>query len=167
MGKESTMKRQTLFVIGFTLVALMASCLYAVDFSGSWALDESKIVQSDTPEMSPQKLDVKQKDDSMTIDSFFSNPMMGDFTVNETMTLDGKLNESETEFGTRKTTATWSDDKKQLTIDSTLLMNWDGNDVEMKTNQVWSLKEGVLQVDYVRNSPMGEITGTVFYNQSK
>jgi hypothetical protein len=164
------MKKLT-FIVALS-ISLMALSLFAADvpnFSGTWLLDESKVDTTQGPSMEAKKIIIKQTTDSLAIDRFLSNPMMGDFTIAEKITLDGKLCVSNTDFGTRKSTAVWSTDKKELTISSTIIFNWDGQDREMKVSEILGLeKEGaVLKIQATRDTPMGEMKTTVYYNKSK
>jgi len=167
------MKKQTILTIGVALIILTAGILFAgktADFTATWVLDESKLPQTDGPGMSAQKLVIKQEENALTVDRFMSNPMMGDFTMTEKMTLDGNKTEADTDFGHRTTIATWSEDGKVLTINSTVLMNWDGNEMEMKMKEVWTLENdgAVLKLNSTFPSMEGgEMNVTVFYNKSK
>lgn len=152
------------------MAAIVVFAAKPVDFSGTWILDESRLEDTgDMPRMDASKIIFKQDEQKLATERFVSNPMMGDFTIEATVTLDGKETEDETEFGLRKATAQWSDDQKELTINTTLLMNWDGQDVEMKIKEVLSLeKDGtVLKSVSTRNSPEGDIETTAYYNKSK
>jgi len=137
------------------------------NFSGTWTLDETKLTgDPNMPRMDAKKIIVKQNNDSLATERFYSNPMMGDFTVSEKLTLDGKECKTVEEYGTRLSTATWSEDMKCLTINSTLKMNWDGQDVEMGSVEIWSLEqESILKIDITRDTPMGSMKDIIFYNK--
>ncbi len=167
------MKKQTILAISLTLVILTAGILFAgekVDFTATWVLDESKVEQTEGPGMAAQKLVIKQEENALSVERFMSNPMMGDFTMTEKMTLDGNKTEADTDFGHRTTIATWSEDGQILTINSTVLMNWDGQEMEMKIKEVWNLESdgAVLKLKSVFPSmDGGEMETTMFYNKSK
>jgi hypothetical protein len=166
------MKKQNILVISVTMLILAAGLLFAgktVDFTATWVLDESKLENTEGPSMAAQKLVIKQEANALAVDRFMSNPMMGDITMTEKMTLDGIKTESDTDFGHRTTIATWSEDGKVLTINSTILMNWDGNEMEMKIKEVWSLENdgAVLKLVSTFPTPDGDQVSTVFYNKSK
>lgn len=166
------MKKQTILAISVTLLILAAGFVFAgktVDFTATWLLDESKLENTDGPSMAAVKIVVKQEENSLSTERSMSNPMMGDFTMTENMTLDGNKTEADTDFGHRTTIATWSEDGKVLTINSTVLMNWDGQEMEMKIKEVWSLENdgAVLKLQSTFPTPEGDREVTVFYNQSK
>ncbi|MBN2007980.1 hypothetical protein JW960_01395 [candidate division KSB1 bacterium] len=157
-----------------SIIALSAMSLFAAkptNFSGTWMLDESKLEANDDgrPRMEAKKIEITQDKKIIMINRFLSNPMMGDFTVADSLTLDGKECSSETQFGLRKSTVNWSDDKKELTIKTTILMNWDGQENEMKATEILGLdkKGDVLKIVATRVSPMGEMNNTIYYNKSK
>ena len=52
----------------------------AVNFSGTWLLDESKIEDAGNgPRMSANKIVITHEDNNLSLERFMSNPMMGDF----------------------------------------------------------------------------------------
>jgi hypothetical protein len=164
------MKKASYIII--MAICLIATGLYATEganFSGKWILDESRITNNeDMPRMDAGKIVIRQAGDSLSTDRSFSNPMMGDFTVSEKLTLDGKECKTVEEYGTRLSTAVWSVDQKALTINSTLKMSFDGQDMEMTSVEIWSFeKENVLKLDTTRNSPMGEMKDVTYYNKAQ
>jgi hypothetical protein len=166
------MKTQTILAV--ILTGLFVAGLFAgeaVNFSGTWVPDESKMEPAgEGPRMVPTKMVVKQDGDSLSTARYLSNPMMGDFTVTEKLTLDGKECVSETEWGgSRSSTAVWSDDHKTLTINSTLKMNRDGQEMEMKSTEIWSLEENntILKIQSTRESPRGTRERTLYFKKSE
>jgi hypothetical protein len=163
------MKKQNYIILA---AMCLAAGLFAADganFSGTWILDESRLADiGDAPRMDAGKIVVTQAGDSLSTDRYVSNPMMGDFTVSEKLTLDGKQCKSVEEWGTRLSTAVWSEDKQVLTINSTLKMSFDGQDMEMASIEIWSFeKDNVLKLDTTRNSPMGEMKEITYYNKAQ
>ena len=164
------MKKHAYFSI--LLVCLFSASLFAgdaVDFSGTWTLDESKVEDTGGgPNMAAGKIVVKQDDKTFSSDRFLSNEMMGDFTVTVNVTLNGEETKSEEQFGTRVSTATWSEDKKSLTINSTMFMSFDGQDMEMKSVEVWSIeKKNVIKLETTFEGPMGTMESTNYYNKAE
>lgn len=160
-------KANWILVMAIGLISMNLLGGEAINFSGTWALDESKLTgDPNQPRMDAKKIIIKQNGDSLATERFFSNPMMGDFTVSEKLTLDGKECKTVEEYGTRLSTASWSEDKKLLTINSTLKMNWDGQDVEMRSVEIWSLEtEKIFKIDITRDTPMGSMKDIIFYNK--
>ena len=154
-------------ITGMMLTVVLAGD--TVDFTGTWILNESKLEETgDGPRMVPEKVVIKQEEKSITTDKYMYNEMMGEFTISVTVTLDGKECVAEEEFGTRKSTATWSEDKKALTIHSTLLMNWNGQDTEIATTEVLSLEEdGSLKSHVTSEGPMGVMDHVNYFKKSE
>ena len=122
------------------------------------------------PRMVPVKIIVKQTGDSLSTEKYFSNQMMGDFTVAEKLSLDGKECVSEMERGgTRTSTAVWSEDHDKLTINSMLKMEWNGLPTEMKSTEVWSLedKDSILKIESRRESPRGTRESTLYFKKNQ
>jgi hypothetical protein len=165
------MNKQHWFIFLFLL--LLGMYLYAGDvtnYSGTWILDESKMEAGDGgPRMAASKLTITQDEKQVTIERFISSQFRGDFTSTENVTLDGKETNNTTDFGDRKMTATWSDDKKVLTIKSVLEMNRNGQSFQMNSTEIWTLMEEgkVLKVDQTRMSPRGERKSVLYYNKEK
>jgi hypothetical protein len=165
---------RTRTMISAILTGLFVAGLFAgeaVNFSGTWVPDESKMQPAgEGPRMVPAKMIVKQAGDSLSTERHLSNPMMGDFTVTEKLTLDGKECVSETEWGgSRNSIAVWSDDHKMLTIKSTVKMNRDGQEMEMKSTEVWSLDENntILKIQSTRESPRGLREATLYFKKGE
>jgi len=160
------LRKAVVLLVVLTATGLMAGD--AVDFSGTWILDESRLVDTgEGPGMEAVKIVVKQDSGALAAEKSFSNPMMGDFTVNETVTLDGKACVSALEWGegTRTATAVWSEDMSRLTIKSLFRMQWQGQESEMGAMEIWSLEPGVLKIEATRESPMGIMERVLYYNK--
>ncbi|MEJ2055367.1 MAG: hypothetical protein P8X42_15735 [Calditrichaceae bacterium] len=161
-------KQHWFFVLFFVLVGMFLYAGNVTDFSGTWVLDESKIESGDQgPRMTASKLTVKQDEKQLTIERFISNSFRGDFTRSENVMLDGKETINKSNFGDRKLTASWSDDKKSLTINSVLEMNRNGQDFKMTGTEIWTLLDSgsVLKIDQTRMSPRGEVKNVLYYNK--
>jgi hypothetical protein len=166
------MKKLTLLIIA--IICLTAISLYAAKptkFTGTWLLDESKLAPNENgmPSMEASKFEIAQDKNTITIRRNISNPMMGDFVITDSLTLDGKECLNNSNFGKKKCTAQWSNDKKELTINSTIFMNWEGQENEMKITEILSLENdnSVLKIQATRGTPMGEMKVIVYYNKSK
>ena len=164
------MKTRNILIVMLIGVVVGAFAGEGVQFLGTWILDESKLADTGGPQMESTKIIVKQASESLSTERFMSNPMMGDFSVTETVTLDGKECVSDLEWGegTRTTTAVWSEDMKVLTLKSLFKMSWEGEAMEMGATEIWSLEEkNVLKIDAIRDSPMGVIQSVIYYNKGK
>ncbi len=66
----------------------------------------------------------------------------------------------------RKSTAKWSDDEATLTINSTTTFERDGQSMEIKSVETWTLtKEGLLSVVTQSSSSRGESTTKAVYSK--
>jgi hypothetical protein len=129
------------------------------NFSGDWKLDESKSELGNAAGRTARSLKAEQKDNDITISRTTPGFNGGDpVTTTYTVTYDGKVTESEGFGGSkRKSTAKWSDDGLTLTINSVMTFERDGQTMEFKSNETWSLtKEGLLSVVTQSSSPRGE-----------
>ena len=120
------MKKITLLLVAFAFSTLAFA---QTDFSGTWALNSSKSELGDMG-FAPSKLVIKQSGNEMSVEQTMD--MQGQ-TMNSTtkFTLDGKESTNESGFGgATKSTATWSADKKALTIVTKIDMQ--GNAFEIK-----------------------------------
>ncbi|HKJ42605.1 MAG TPA: hypothetical protein VKA27_10965 [Sunxiuqinia sp.] len=152
--------KKLLVVIAMAVVTMAASA--QPNFSGSWKLNTSKSKLNDQWTMAPKSIDINQSDNQLGVDkhvSFQDN----DFTISDKFTLDGKecINKGwrDTE---KKSKANWSDDKKSLTIDSTLPMR-DGGDMTIKETYQMDDKTLVL-VSHVSSS-YGEVEERMVYDK--
>lgn len=129
------------------------------DFSGTWNINKEKSNLGESGgRFTPAKLVVKQAGDSMSIDRIFKVEYEDDRVFNEKLTLDGKECASVImETIPRTSTANWSADGNSLTIASTVVFERDGNKFEWKTVEIWTLKEGALNLDNTSTSQMGEL----------
>jgi Tol biopolymer transport system component len=87
-------------------------------------------------------------------------------TITSKYTLDGKVSVNTTRRGESKSTATWSADGKSLTIVSTRTFERDGQVMEMKSNEVWTLTSPTaLSIVNTMNTPNGERKTTMVYDK--
>ncbi|HUU26960.1 MAG TPA: hypothetical protein VM123_04040 [archaeon] len=142
-----------------------------INFSGKWTLNAEK---SDPGEssgrrrggMPASKMNVEQKDNKLTVEDFRTNRDGEEVSTVSTYTLDGKECKNESSNRTSVSTASWSEDKKSLTISSAIAISRGGQEFNMKSTEIWSLTEGILTIKATRSSQMGERTTTAVYNKS-
>ncbi|RXK62330.1 hypothetical protein ESA94_04780 [Lacibacter luteus] len=151
-----------LLLFSFTTVT------YRANFSGEWKLDESKSELGNAAGRTARSLKAEQKENDLTISRTTpgfngGNPVTTTFTV----TYDGKTTESEGFGGSkRKSTAKWSDDGSTLTINSVMTFERDGQTMEFKSVETWSLtSEGLLSVVTQTTSSRGESTTKAVYSK--
>lgn len=141
---------------------------FRANFSGDWKLDESKSELGNAAGRTARSLKAEQKDNDITISRTTPGFNGGDpVTTTYTVTYDGKVTESEGFGGSkRKSTAKWSDDGLTLTINSVMNFERDGQAMEFKSNETWSLTgDGLLSVVAHSSSPRGETTTKAIYSK--
>jgi len=149
-------------LLSFTTVADHAN------FSGDWKLNEGKSELGDFGARVARSLKAEQKDNAITITRTTPGFNGGDpVTTSLTLTFDGKVTESEGFGGSkRKSTASWSDDGKTLTVSTTTTFERDGQTSEFKGTEAWSMTaDGALSVVTHSTSPRGESTTKAIYNK--
>jgi hypothetical protein len=141
---------------------------YRANFSGDWKLDESKSELGNAAGRVARSLKAEQKDNDITISRTTPGFNGGDpVTTTNTVTFDGKVTESEGFGGSkRKSTGKWSDDGLTLTINSVMTFERDGQTMEFKSVETWSLtSDGLLSVVTQTTSSRGESTTKAVYSK--
>ena len=141
---------------------------YRANFSGDWKLDESKSELGNAAGRTARSLKAEQKENDITISRTTPGFNGGDpVTTTYTVTYDGKVTESEGFGGSkRKSTGKWSDDGLTLTNNSVMNFERDGQTMEFKSNETWSLtSDGLLSVVTHSSSPRGETTTKAIYSK--
>lgn len=179
----SKMKRKlTLQILSFTIVVAFLCMPFALNaqgskanFSGKWAFNESKSDMGNAPQggggqrpggFGGGDFTAAQETNLLTVETTRPNRDGGTTTVTSKYTLDGKESINSTGRGESKSVATWSADGKSLTIVTTRTFERDGQSMEMKTSEVWSLT-GPTTLSIVRtmNTPNGEMKTTLVYDK--
>ena len=139
------------------------------NFSGDWALNESKSEMGQYANIVPKKIKVDQKNDSITISKTATSFTGEDYTVTETLSFDGKETQSTVPPGssTRKASAKWSDDGQILTITYTLMLDFNGQTTEIKGTETWTPGDGgkTISVQNSSSSSFGDNTFKGFYEK--
>lgn len=141
---------------------------YRANFSGDWKLDESKSELGNFGARVARSLKAEQKENDITITRTTPGFNGGDpITTTFTVTYDGKVTESEGFAGSkRKSSAKWSADELTLTINSVMTFERDGQSMEIKSVETWTLtKEGLLSVVTQSSSSRGESTTKAVYSR--
>ncbi len=142
------------------------------NFAGNWVLNESKSDQGNQgggPGMRMGGGDFVARQDAnlLTVERSRTN-QNGETTKTETKyTLDGKVSVNTAgRGGESKSTATFSSDGKVLTIVTTRSMERDGQAMEMKTTEAWTLTSPAsLSIVSTMNTPNGERKTTRVYDK--
>ena len=139
------------------------------NFSGDWALNESKSDMGQFANIVPKKIKVEQKNDSITISKTATSFTGDEYTVTETLSFDSKETQSSVPPGnsTRKASAKWSDDGQSLTITYTLMLDFNGQTTEIKGTETWTSGDGgkTFTLQNSSSSSFGENTFKGFYEK--
>ncbi len=157
------------FFISFFLIPMV---LYAqggkVNFSGEWSFNESKSDMGEGRFQTSMKLTIKQEGNNLTIERLQTGRDGQERKSTQELTLDGKESEYNAGRGTRKSTVTWSDDGKTLTIKSKMVFDRNGETMEMKSVEQWKQSNGgkILSIDSSSSTPRGERKATMVYDKN-
>jgi len=156
----------------FVLSALLLTSnilLAQSNFSGSWAINESKSNFGTSQfRFASSLMTVVQDGNNLSVVSTMPSQDGGEMKTTEKYTLDGKLCENPMFNTTRKSTVTWSADKASLNIASSMNFGEGGDSREFKSTAVWKLSEAgkVLLIESTLPSPDGgDVKTTVAYDK--
>ena len=151
----------------FLLLPAHALAAKKADFSGEWALNESKSDLGEGRFFSAVKMAVTQEKNTMTLERTRVGRDGQERTNSEVLTLDGKENINKRENRSSTSTATWSDDGKTLTIKTDTEFNRQGETFKMKSTETWALGEDgkTLIIRSESSSRRGERSVTLVYDR--
>ncbi len=156
------------FIVMISLfIITVAGAQSLINFSGSWALNESKSNMGEGGmRMVSQKLVITQDDKVFKLERAFTGQDGEERKMSETYTLDGKESENPVFNTTKKSTATWAADKKSLTVSSVMVFEMNGESNTIKTTEVYKLPDAAtLSIDSQSSSSMGERKATMVYDK--
>jgi hypothetical protein len=157
-------------LIGLALLftAQLSAQTGAVNFSGSWALNESKSKFGDAQfRMAASILTVKQEGNNLSIDRTLSTPDGQEMKMTGKYTMDGKECENSGFMESKtKSTVKWSADNKSITIASSTVFNMNGDNMEMKATEIWTLDgDKILKIETSNTMPDGEMKTSLVYDK--
>jgi|SRR6478609_2761677 len=171
MKTHVTNLKSMMIVSTLTLVIFIstAASWFKPDFSGEWALDQSKSNLGEYGAMmAPGKLSVKAEGEVITVVRYSSSPM-GESVTTDKITLDGKESASTggMQGSSRVITSKLSDDQNTMTVTGVTKLSFDGNAFEITTTETWSISADgkTLTVDSNSSTPMGNNTIKQVYNK--
>jgi hypothetical protein len=155
---------------GVLFLVCMSLTLFAqTNFAGTWALNESKSNFGDSQfRRANTSMVVTQDAKVLTVESTRPGRDGGETKTTAKYNLDGSVSENQARNNTRKSTVSWSADKKVMTIASTMTMDMNGTSREVKSSEIWKLAEGgkMLMVENVRTNQEGaEVKTTAAYDK--
>lgn len=169
MKKKSTFFLKSGLII--TMNLLMTGLLFgqsAANFTGSWSFNESKSNMGEGGfRMISQTLAITQDEKSFKLDRSYKGQDGEERKTTETYTLDGKESVNPVFNTSKKSTATWSADKKSLTVSSGMVFEMNGEQNTIKMVEVYKLTDGdkALSIDSQSTSSMGDRKATLVYDK--
>jgi len=137
------------------------------DFSGEWALNEEKSEIGESRFGPSKTLKVTQAENSLVVESTRMGRNGEQRNIKDEYSLDGMEKITESERGTTKYTASWSEDKKTLTLNSHRKMTRGDQTFEITTEETWELSPDgrTLTINASRSTPRGEMNSVLVYNK--
>jgi hypothetical protein len=137
-----------------------------VDFTGSWALNAAKSTLGDNPRMGAGDFIAKQEGNNLSVERTRVNRDGETVTTNMKYTLDGKESINTSTRGDSKSVASWSTDGKTLTISTARTFEMNGETVNMKSVEVYTLTDPkTITVQSTSTTPNGERKMTLVYDK--
>ncbi len=163
--KNTTLKN--LLIVTVTL--LISSFTFgqsAANFSGIWALNDSKsTIGEGGGRMVSKTITIAQDGATFSIEKVFAGQDGTDRNMSEKYTLDGKESVNPVFNTQKKSKAVWSADKQSLTVSSVMVFEMNGESNEIKTVEVYKLSGADLTIDSQSVSSMGERKSTLVYTK--
>jgi hypothetical protein len=154
-----------LFLVMFLQVSAQSA---SVNFTGSWALNESKSNFGDAQfRMAATTLVVKQDANALSVDRVMPGFDGGEMKTTGKYTLDGKVCENTGMMDMKtKSTVTMAADKKSFVIASTTIFDMNGESMEIKSTETWKSEgEKTLKIETTSTTPNGEMKTTAVYDK--
>jgi hypothetical protein len=141
------------------------------NLSGEWNLNEGKSELGQFGgRMAPKKLKIEGQADAISFERFSTNQNGEAVTTKDKLSFDGKETES-TVWGNskKKSTAKWAADGKSLNVNSTIMLDRNGEMTEIKVAEVWKLSDDgqSLTLESTSNSSFGTNTMKLVYDKAK
>jgi hypothetical protein len=176
MKRNVTLQLLTLTIIlAFVMMPFTTNAQGSkTNFAGNWAFNAEKSQMGQSQGggggmrggFGGGNMVVKQDANLLTVDQTRTGQDGQSMTTTSKYTLDGKESVNSTGRGESKSTAKWSADGKSLTIVTTRTFDRNGETMEMKTSEVWSLTSPTaLSVTSTMNTPNGDRTTTRVYDK--
>jgi hypothetical protein len=161
---------RSFMMIGLSILFFMQVSAQSgsVNFSGNWALNESKSKFGDSPfRMAPSAMVIKHDGNILSTEGTMAGPD-GEMKMTNNYTLDGKVSENTGMMDMKsKSTVAWSEDKTSITISTTMVFDMNGETREMKSTENWKLSDAgkTLTIESTRPRPDGDMKTTAVYDK--
>jgi len=166
-NKKLLIMKSMLFLMVSMFLTSLTYAQAPVNFSGSWALNESKSNMGEGGgRMVSQKISITQDDKTFKLERAFTGQDGTERKMEETYTLDGKESVNPMFNTSKKSTAVWAADKKSLTVSSVMVFEMNGESNTINTVEVYKLSDAAtLSIDSQSSSSMGERKATMVYDK--
>jgi len=165
--------KKVLFVLSFIMAGLLVNAQEVkTDFSGTWNLNSEKSIQSQSGQASDSmrlgggNFVALQEANLLAVERTRTGLNGQSTTTTMKYTLDGKESVNTSPRGDSKSVATWSADGKSLTIETSRMMDVNGESVTTKSTEAWTLTDAkTLTVASARQGPDGEVKTSMVYDK--
>jgi len=166
-NKKMVVLKSGFIVMVSLFIMTVANAQSLINFSGSWTFNESKSNLGEGGfRMVSQKMVIAQDDKVFKLERAFTGQDGEERKMSESYTLDGKESVNPVFNTSKKSTATWSADKKSLTVSSVMVFDMNGESNTIKTTEVYKLPDAnTLSIDSQSTSSMGERKTTLVYEK--
>lgn len=166
---KKVVRKAALFLSVIMFTAITSGAFAGnIDFSGDWKLNESKSTLGQF-NRAAKTMKIQGNVESIAIQRVSTNRAGEAVTTDEKLTFDDKETET-TVFGNskKKSKAKWSDDGKKLTVKSSIAFDRNGQTMEIKTTEVWTLSDDgkTLTIDSTTESTQGTNTTKMVYDKA-
>lgn len=159
-----------LVILGAFFFTTSMAIAQNANFTGTWGLNEGKSNLGENRYRASLKITAAQEVNALNLERLSKGRDGGeDRITKENYTLDGLECENPAFQNTvRKSKATWSADGKILTINSVMSFERDGEKMEMKMTEAWSISEDgkTLTIQSTVTSSQGEMKQTRVYDKA-
>lgn len=167
-GQLKMIKPIILVGLALLFTAQLSAQTGTINFSGTWALNESKSKFGDSPfRMAASILTVKQEGNNLSTERTQNSPDGQEMKMTGKYTMDGKECENAGFMDSKtKSTVKWSADGKSITIASSTIFNMNGDNMEMKASETWMLEgDKTLKIETTNSMPDGEMKTSLVYDK--
>jgi hypothetical protein len=141
-----------------------------VDLTGEWKLNANKSDLGEFSQFAPKRLSIHANATGASVDRFSPDQSGQERSSKDSLSYDGKETQS-TVFGNSKKTSTvkWSEDGQTMTVNSLILLDRNGETMEIKIEENWKLdpKGESLLITSTSNSSFGTNTMKMVFDKSK
>ncbi len=142
------------------------------DFSGTWNLNAEKSVQQQADQggggmrMGGGDFVATQGDNLLAVETTRMGMDGKSTTTTMKYTLDGIESINMSPRGDSKSVAKWSSDGKSLNIETSRIIDMNGESRTMRSSEEWTLTDAAtLTVTAARQGPDGEVKGSMVYDK--